>query len=160
MTSILLVAERDEQGEINQATLQAVAAASGLSDPQITVAIAGEAPTSVASLPVDSVVTLSDIEISDNGIFEQVTVDIAALVSSINPDVVLFSKSDFGSVVGARLAFRSDSAFASDCIEISNAGDAMMVTRPVYGGSALAEFEISSTPTVVTLRAGAYEPTT
>jgi electron transfer flavoprotein alpha subunit len=160
MTSVLLVAERDEQGEISQATLQAVAAANGLTEAQVTIAIAGEAPSSAGSLAADKVVTLSAIDASDSGIYEQATADVAAFVASMNPDVIMFNKSDFGSIVGARLAFRTDSALAADCIEISNAGGAMSVTRPVYGGSALAEFEIGSTPAIVTLRAGSYEPST
>ncbi len=159
MTTILLIAESDEQGEISQATLQAVAAANGLNDAQITVAIAGDAPGSATSLPVDKVVTVSAIDASDSGIYEQATADVAALVSASNPDVVLFSKTDFGSVVGARLAFRNDSAFAADCTEISGGSGSISVTRPVCGGSALAEFEIASSPAVITLRAGAYEPT-
>jgi electron transfer flavoprotein alpha subunit len=160
MTSVLLVAERDEQGEISQATLQAVAAANGLSGAEVTVAIAGDAPSSASSLAAAKVVTLSAIDASDLGIYEQTTADVAALVAATSPDVVLFNKSDFGSIVGARLAFRTDSAFASDCTEISNGSGAVNVTRPVYGGSALAEFEIASTPAIVTLRAGAYEPST
>jgi electron transfer flavoprotein alpha subunit len=160
MTSVLLVAERDEQGEISQATLQAVAAANGLTEAQVTIAIAGEAPSSAGSLAADKVVTLSAIDASDSGIYEQATADVAAFVASMNPDVIIFNKSDFGSIVGARLAFRTDSALAADCIEISNAGGAMSVTRPVYGGSALAEFEIGSSPAIVTLRAGSYEPST
>ena len=55
------------------------------------------------------------------------------------------------------MAFRSDSAFAGDCIEIRNGGDGFSVTRPVYGGSALAEFDIVSNPAIITLRSGAYE---
>ena len=159
MTTILLVAERAQQGEISQASLQSVAAASGLSDAQITVAVTGEASGSASSLPVEKVVSISEISSGDSGIYEQATADVAALVASTNPDVVLFNKSDFGSVVGARLAFRTDSAFAADCTEISNASGSVSVTRPVYGGSALAEFEIASSPAFVPLRAGAYEPT-
>ena len=64
-----------------------------------------------------------------------------------------------GQTIGARLAFRIDAGFAADCIEISISGDSMSVTRPVYGGSALAEYEIASSPAILTLRAGAYEPT-
>ena len=160
MTTILLIAERDEQGEISQATLQAIAAANDLNDSQITVAITGDAPSSAATLPVEKVITVSAVDSSDSGIYEQATADVAALVADSNPDVVLFNKTDFGSVVGARLAFRTDSAFAADCTEISGAGGSINVTRPVYGGSALAEFEVASLPAVITLRAGTYEPTT
>jgi electron transfer flavoprotein alpha subunit len=166
MTTVLVVAECDDQGEFGQSTLQAITAASGLSDAQVTVVVAGGAPASAPSLPVDRVVTISPIDPTDMGIYEQVTADLAALVSSSGPDVVIFSKTDFGSVVGARLAFRIDAAFASDCIEISNEigpigpigpAGTVSVTRPVYGGSALAEFEIASSPAIVTLRAGAFE---
>ncbi len=159
MTSILLVAEFDEQGDVTQGALQAITAAKSLSDAQVTAVVAGDASGSASSLAVDGVVTVSAIAAADNGIFEQVTADLAALVVSSSPDVVIFSKSDFGSVVGARLAFRLDAALAADCIEISGSGGSVSVTRPVYGGSALAEFEIASSPAVLTLRAGAFEPT-
>ena len=158
MTSVLLVAERDEQGEISQSTLQAVTAARSLDDAQVTAVIAGDAGGSVSSLAVDKVVAVSAVDEGDIGIYEQITADVGALISSISPDVVILSKSDFGSIVGARVAFRVDAAFASDCIEISSAAGAVTVTRPVYGGSALAEFEIASSPAIATLRAGAFEP--
>lgn len=158
MTAVLLVAERDEQGEINQSTMQSITAASRLSDAQVTVVIAGDAPASASSLPVDKIVTITSIDPADDGIYEQLTADLAALVSSSSPDVVILSRSDFGAVVGARLAFRIDAAFASDCIDFTNESGTTSVTRPVYGGSALAEFEIASTPAVLTLRPGAFEP--
>ena len=158
MTSVLLVAERDDQGEISQSTLQAVTAALGLADAQVTAVVTGDAESSASSLAVDKVVAISAVESGDVGIYDQVTADLAALISSTTPDVVILSKSDFGSIVGARVAFRVDAAFASDCIEISNAAGSVSVTRPVYGGSALAEFGIASSPAIVTLRAGAFEP--
>lgn len=160
MTSIILVAERDEHGEIGQGTVQAITAANGLNDPQVTVVVAGEVPDSARSLPVGRIVTIAAIDPGDDGIFDRVTGELAALVSEYSPDVVLFGKTDFGSVVGARLAFRAGAAFAHDCVEISNAAGVVSVTRPVYGGSALAEFEIASSPAIVTLRAGAFEPGT
>ena len=163
MTTVIVVAERDEKGEIVQSTRQAVTAASNLPDAQISMVITGDAPGSATSLPVGRVVTIAPIESTDNGIYDQATADLAALVSADSPDVVMFSKSDFGSVVGARMAFRIGAAFAPDCVEISgdaSAAGTIGVTRPVYGGSALAEFEIASSPAIVTLRAGAFEPNT
>jgi electron transfer flavoprotein alpha subunit len=160
MTSILLIAERGENGAIGQSTLQAVTAASGLGDPQVTVVVAGEAPASAKSLPVDRVVAITATGPGDDGIFDSVTAELSALVSETNPDVVMFGKTDFGSVVGARLAFRAGAAFAPDCVDISNEAGSISVKRPVYGGSALAEFEIASSPAIVTLRAGAFEPST
>ncbi|MBT3995184.1 MAG: electron transfer flavoprotein subunit alpha/FixB family protein [Chloroflexi bacterium] len=159
MTSVLLIAERDDQGEISQSTLQGITAANTLTNANVTVAVVGDAAGSASTLAVNKVITISAISAADNGIYERVTDEVAALVSSTAPDVVILSKTDFGSVVGARLAFRIDAGFAADCIEISKSSDSVSVTRPVYGGSALAEYEIASSPAVLTLRAGAYEPT-
>ena len=157
MTSVFLIAERDDHGEVTQSTLQAVSAVSELSNPEVTVLIAGDVPPSAASLPVDRVVALSPIDPSDDGIYDQVTADLSELVITNEPEIVIFSKTDFGSVVAARLAFRIDAAYAADCIEISNDSDHVLVTRPVYGGSALAEYEIDSSPAIVSLRPGAFE---
>ena len=156
MTSVLLVAESDGYSSITQSSLQAIVAANQLIDPYITVVIAGDLPASTSSLPVDRVVSISEIDTSDIGVYEQATADIAAVVNFANPEVVLFSKSDFGSLVVARVAFRIGAAFAADCIEISNVGGSVIVTRPVFGGSALAEYEITTSQAVITLRPGAF----
>lgn len=158
MSSILIIADRDDQGEVAQSTKQAITAANGLPDPHVTVVVTGTAPDSASSLPVENVITTASVAPEENGIYDQVTGDLAALISSKNPDVVVLGKTDFGSVVGARVAFRVGAAFAPDCVEISGESGSITVTRPVYGGSALAEFEISSSPAIVTLRAGAFEP--
>jgi electron transfer flavoprotein alpha subunit len=158
MTSVLLIAELDERGEIGQSTLHAITAARSLNDAVITVVIPGPDTDLGLSLAVDEVVAIRPITRSDEGIYQQTTSDLVELVSANNQDVVIFSKTDFGSIVGARLAFRIDAALATDCIEISNANGVVNVTRPVYGGSALAEFEIASSPAILTLRAGAFEP--
>ena len=101
MTSVLLVAERDDQGEISQSTLQAVTAARGLADVYVTAVITGDADGSASTLgAVDKVVTISAVDSGDVGIYEQVTADLAALISSTSPDVVILGKSDFGSIVG------------------------------------------------------------
>ena len=156
MTSVLLVAESDGDGSITQPSLEAIVAANQLIDSCITVVIAGDLSESASSLPVDRVVRISEIDTSDIGVYEQATADIASVVNSINPEVVLFSKSDFGSLVGARVAFRIGAAFAADCTEISNSGGSVIVTRPVFGGSALAEYEITTSQAVITLRPGAF----
>ena len=160
MTTALVIAELDDRGEIGQLTRQAITAANGLQNARVTVVMTGGDPAPAVSLAVDRVVTISEIDAADMGVYDQATADLAALVSSSGPDLVIFSKTDFGSVVGARLAFRTDAAFAPDCIELSNEAGTTTVTRPVHGDSALAEFEIASSPAIVTLRAGAFEPNT
>ena len=118
MTSVLLVAESDDSGSVGQPALQAIAAANRLTDPEITVVIVGDLPASASSLPVGLVLSISNVVESDIGIYEQATTDICEIINRVNPDVVLFNKSDFGSLVGPRVAFRLGAVFASDCMEI------------------------------------------
>ena len=160
MTSVLLVAESDESSSVAQPALQAIAAANRLTDPEITMVIVGDLPPSASSLPVGLVLSISNVVESDIGIYEQATTDICEIINRVNPDVVLFNKSDFGSLVGPRLAFRLGAVFASDCMEISNIEGSIVVTRPVFGGSALADFEVATSQSVITLRPGSFPAST
>ena len=58
------------------------------------------------------------------------------------------------------MAFRLGVVFASDCMEISNVDGSIVVTRPVFGGSALADFEVATTQSVITLRPGSFSAST
>ena len=160
MTSVLLVGECDDSGSLGQPALQAITAANRLTDPEITVVIVGDLPPSVSSLPVGLVLGIPKVDESDIGIYEQATTDIFQIINRVHPDVVLFNKSDFGSLVAPRVAFRLGVVFASDCMEISNVDGSIVVTRPVFGGSALADFEVATTQFVITLRPGSFSAST
>lgn len=160
MTSVLLVGECDDSGSLGQPALQAITAANRLTDPEITVVIVGDLPPSVSSLPVGLVLGIPKVDESDIGIYEQATTDIFQIINRVHPDVVLFNKSDFGSLVAPRVAFRLGAVFASDCMEISNVDGSIVVTRPVFGGSALADFEVATTQSVITLRPGSFSAST
>ena len=62
------------------------------------------------------------------------------VVNKFNPEIVLFAKTDLGRDVAPRLAFKLGVPVAQDCInlEIDQETKKVMVTRPVYGGSAIA----------------------
>ena len=160
MTSVLLVGECDDSGSLGQPALQAITAANRLTDPEITVVIVGDLPPSVSSLPVGLVLGIPKVDESDIGIYEQAITDIFQIINRVHPDVVLFNKSDFGSLVAPRVAFRLGVVFASDCMEISNVDGSIVVTRPVFGGSALADFEVATTQSVITLRPGSFSAST
>jgi len=160
VTSVLLVGECDDSGSLGQPALQAITAANRLTDPEITVVIVGDLPPSVSSLPVGLVLGIPKVDESDIGIYEQATTDIFQIINRVHPDVVLFNKSDFGSLVAPRVAFRLGVVFASDCMEISNVDGSIVVTRPVFGGSALADFEVATSQSVITLRPGSFSAST
>jgi electron transfer flavoprotein alpha subunit len=112
------------------------------------------------SLAASKVYLLEHAALAESGGGYEAPVDaLAALCRAISPDVVLLAKTDFGANVGPRLAFRLGGAFGQDCTAVSiGANGAYTVTRPVYGGSAMAEFELSGArPAIITVRPGAYE---
>ena len=160
MTSVLLVGECDGSGSLGQPALQAITAANRLTDTEITLVIVGDLPPLVSSLPGGLVLGIPKVDESDIGIYEQATTDIFQIINRVHPDVVLFNKSDFGSLVAPRVAFRLGVVFASDCMEISNVDGSIVVTRPVFGGSALADFEVATTQSVITLRPGSFSAST
>jgi electron transfer flavoprotein alpha subunit len=75
----------------------------------------------------------------------------------VKPDVILLSHTASGRVLGASLAYRLDTGIVTDSTALRVDGGDLIITKPVYGGSAIAEFSISSSPKVITLRPRAFE---
>ncbi|MBM3943881.1 MAG: electron transfer flavoprotein subunit alpha/FixB family protein [SAR202 cluster bacterium] len=81
------------------------------------------------------------------------------LSRDIGPGVVLLPKSPVGQDVGPRLAFRLGVGLAQDCVSLESRDGALVVTRPVYGGNAVATFAFpGANPHIAVVRAKAYEP--
>jgi electron transfer flavoprotein alpha subunit len=55
------------------------------------------------------------------------------------------------------LAYALDTGLVTDATGLRVDGGDLVITKPVYGGSAIAEFSIASSPKVVTLRPRAFE---
>jgi electron transfer flavoprotein alpha subunit len=81
-----------------------------------------------------------------------------AALDQFNPAVVLLAQSMVGRDLAPRLAVRRNTAAAMDCVQLANDGGTLKVTRPVYGGNALATLSFNSSPAVVTVRAKAQDP--
>ena len=62
-------------------------------------------------------------------------------IETIDPSVVLIGKTEMGRDLGPRLAFGMNVAVAQDCVELSidDSTGRVVATRPVYGGSAMAQ---------------------
>jgi electron transfer flavoprotein alpha subunit len=73
------------------------------------------------------------------------------------PDVVLLTHAGGGRDLAASLAYRLDTGLVTDATALRVDSGELIVTKPVFGGSAIAEFAISSSPKVVTLRPRAFE---
>ncbi len=75
----------------------------------------------------------------------------------VQPDVILLTHAGAGRDLGPSLAYRLGSGIVTDCTALRVEGGELVITKPVYGGSAMAEFSITSTPKVATLRPRAFE---
>ncbi len=92
---------------------------------------------------------------------ENQTEAIVELTKKINPRSIIFSHNELGCDLAPRVAARLGSVACLDCIEISLEKNSrnLQVTKPVFGGRALAVWECQGDkPQVITLRKRAYQP--
>ncbi len=77
----------------------------------------------------------------------------AQAVAQTSPALILIGHTSIGRELGPGLGFRIGSAVATDCINIriDDETKQIVVTKPVYGGNALADFT-AAPPQVVTVR--------
>lgn len=78
----------------------------------------------------------------------------AEAIAAAAPAVVLIGHTALGRELGPRLAFRLGAAVATDCIDLRIDPDTktVIMTKPVYGGNALAEFAARAAPQIATVR--------
>jgi len=74
------------------------------------------------------------------------------------PDVILLTHAGGARDLGPSLAYRLGSGIVTDSTALRFESGELVVTKPVFGGSAIAEFAINASPKVVTLRPRAFEP--
>jgi electron transfer flavoprotein alpha subunit len=75
----------------------------------------------------------------------------------IQPEAILLTHAGGGRDLGPSLAYRLETGIVTDSTALRVDGNELVITKPVFGGSAIAEFVISSAPKVVTLRPRAFE---
>ena len=84
--------------------------------------------------------------------------DLVGLVRDQAPMAVLVGHTMIGMDLAPRLAFRLDTAVAMGCEDVTVEGGRILLTRQCYGGKALEEISITTTPTVATIKAGTQAP--
>lgn len=89
---------------------------------------------------------------------ESYTTALAAVVDKSNPAVVLFPATGWGKEVSARLAARLDWGLVTDCTEIKVENGALLLTRPIYAGKAIAHVRTKSFPVMVSVRPNITPP--
>jgi len=82
-----------------------------------------------------------------------------AAARQVQPEVILVSHLGAGRELGPALAYRLETGIVTDCTALRIDGVELVITKPVYGGSATAEYTIATTPKVASLRPRAFEAT-
>lgn len=80
-------------------------------------------------------------------------------VQDVKPSVLLIGQTPNGRDLAPRLAFRLGTGLVTDCTDLSVDPDSKLIvmTKPVFGGSALAQFSVGeSRPQMATIRARAF----
>ncbi|HEV8520137.1 MAG TPA: electron transfer flavoprotein subunit alpha/FixB family protein [Burkholderiales bacterium] len=81
-----------------------------------------------------------------------------AAIAATSPSIVLFAHTLEAREWVPQLAARLDAGLVMDCIALGIEDDALVVTKPVYGGGVWGEFAIRGIPRMATLRSGIFEP--
>jgi electron transfer flavoprotein alpha subunit len=80
-----------------------------------------------------------------------------AAAKQVQPDVILLTHAGGTRDLGASLAYRLNTGIVTDSTALRVDSGELIITKPVFGGSAIAEFTISTSPKVVSLRPRAFE---
>lgn len=168
MSGILVIGEVQD-GVIAPVSTELLAAARKLADEGVgggvSLAVMGDNLSGVTAAQApgaDSIVLMSNAALKDEGTggYDAPVLAVAALNDSTSPDVILFAKTDFGAVAGPRLAFRLGVPVAQDCIDVAldSGTGRVAVTRPVFGGNALAVYGFNGGGTqIATIRPGVFD---
>jgi electron transfer flavoprotein alpha subunit len=80
-------------------------------------------------------------------------------IRQADPAIVLLGQTLNGRDVAARLAFRLETGLSTDCTGLRLEQGQLVMTKPVYGGNALAEYvSRDARPQMATIRPRAFEP--
>jgi electron transfer flavoprotein alpha subunit len=83
---------------------------------------------------------------------------LAAIVAAVEPSVVLFGHTPNLREAAIRLAYRLGTAITTDCTAVRAEDGTVVLTKPVYGGAAVAEYTSEGDSTIATLRPRAFAP--
>ncbi|HSF29406.1 MAG TPA: electron transfer flavoprotein subunit alpha/FixB family protein [Candidatus Tectomicrobia bacterium] len=85
---------------------------------------------------------------------------LTGLCRAVTPRILLMARTPLGRDVAPRLAARLGVPLAQDCLEvkIDATSKNLLVTRPVYGGNAMARIVSTGSPQFATVRPKVYKP--
>lgn len=87
---------------------------------------------------------------------DPIVTTLAALIGADAPAAVLFGQTPTMREPAIRLAYRLGTAITADCTGLRAEDGQIVITKPVFGGAAIAEYSNAGGPTIATLRPRAF----
>jgi electron transfer flavoprotein alpha subunit len=160
---VLIFAESSD-GALAPITAELLAAARRLGGSLGQPACAALVGSGVAGLAQEAIALGADkVFVADDAQLAEYTTDayVAAMEQvcrEANPAALLFGQTDVGRDLAPRLAFRLDTTVAMDCVELDIQDGKLAMTRPCYGGAALAVHTSNTMPQIATVRPKSNDP--
>lgn len=81
-------------------------------------------------------------------------------INNVNPQIILFGNTSLGKDLAPRIAAKTDTAIAMDCVDFTFNENEFTATRPVYAGKAFLEIKLNGDKRVITIRPNNFKPIT
>ena len=153
MSTLVVVEARGEA--LPPQALELVGAAQSLGEPTDALLVGSGVRALAPRLPVRRVLVADDQSLRPY-LAEVWTPLVADAVEQSQADVVLFPHTLLSRELAPRVAFRLGTAAVTDCTALGRADGQLVLTKPIYGGNALADYAVESRPVVATLRPRAF----
>jgi electron transfer flavoprotein alpha subunit len=166
MAGTVLVVLPASGAELAPTALEAVAAARRVADElggaTVAVLLAGknvaDAAPALGAQGADRVLLTEDTGPTLDSASPEWLVDAATQAARrVQPDVILLPHAGPAREIGPRLAARLGTGIVTDSTAIRVQDGRLLFTKPVFGGSAVAEMAVTTSPQVATLRPRAFE---
>lgn len=160
-SGVLVLAEH-QNGTLLSISTELLGAAKRLDAGTVTAAALGSGASRAASDAIasgaDAAIVIEEADDLDEYRNDTWTAAFAGAAAEARPAIVLMGQTNIGRDLGPRFAVHAGTTVAMDCVALELKDGRLLMTRPVYGGNALAKYSSKTTPAVATLRAKAFEP--
>ena len=157
----ILVITQVRDNKLSPATVELFGAAqliTAASGEGINAVIIGDGAKATAAeagkLGVDKVFIVESADLTADA----ASIIIIQAVGDAKPRVILMVEDDLGKDLAPILAASLQTAAVTDAVALRIDDGRIVITRPVYGGSALADFSIETEPQIISLRSKAFTP--
>ncbi|NJD23057.1 MAG: electron transfer flavoprotein subunit alpha/FixB family protein [Melioribacter sp.] len=161
MANKILVFIEQRNGKIKKSSLEAIKAASDmaqkLSGSVEAISIGNEIENleNVGGFGAGKVIHFKNADLENYS--PSAYADIIAKYSSENSiDIFFFAASSMGKDLAPRVAVKTDSGLAMDCISLNCEANNVVATRPIYAGKALIDVKLASPKKVFALRPNVF----